>query len=59
VNKHDTIVSYEDIESILDEWFADYSINGKINVAKLYARIESVCEKNLRYFLDNEVNDDV
>ena len=52
------IVNYDDIESILDEWFADYSILGKVEIAKLYSQIERVCEKNLRLFLESDIDNE-
>ena len=39
---------FEDIEAIIDEWFADYDAeDGKVGVAKLYAEIHRIAEKNL------------
>ena len=46
------IVTYEEIESIIDEWFTDYAIKGKVEIAKLYASIMNCCEKNLHLFLE-------
>lgn len=48
------MVSFEDIESILEEWFCDYADNGNVAVAKLYTLIDKLNEKNLTYFLENK-----
>lgn len=48
------MVLFEDIESILEEWFCDYAVNGKVAVAKLYALIDRLNDKNLEYHLENK-----
>ena len=48
------MVSFEDIESILEEWFCDYADKGNVAVAKLYTLIDKLNEKNLTYFLENK-----
>lgn len=46
------MTSYEDIEEIIEEWFSDYARDGNVSVAKLYAYIDKLIEKNLRYYLN-------
>ena len=48
------MTSFEDIESIIEEWFCDYSTYGNVAVAKLYSLIEKSNESNLKYYLEQE-----
>lgn len=52
------MVSFEDVEQILEEWFCDYAAtDGVKGIAKLYAKIQCECEKNLDFQLDNKINE--
>lgn len=48
------MVSYEDIESIIEEWFSDYSICGNVEIARLYAHIRMCAENQLEYHMSKE-----
>jgi hypothetical protein len=42
-----------DIEIVIQEWFADASINGKVEVAKLYAEMRIEMDKQLEFILES------
>ncbi len=48
------MTSFEDIESIIAEWFCDYSTSGNVAVSKLYSLIEKCNDINLKYHLEQE-----
>ncbi len=49
------MTSFEDIEQIIEEWFSDYACNQGIKgVAKLYAKIQYECERNLDFQLNDK-----
>ena len=51
------MVSLEDIEQIIEEWFDDYAHNQGIKgLTKLYAKIQCECERNLDFQLDEAIN---
>lgn len=44
------MTSYECMENIIEEWFADTSINGVEGIAKTYATIIKSAELQLNFF---------
>lgn len=52
------MLSFEDVEQILEEWFTDYATtNGIKGITKLYAKIQCECERNLDFQLDVKINE--
>lgn len=52
------MVSFDDVEQIIEEWFSDYaSSDGLKGITKLYSKIQCECEKNLDFQFDNKINE--
>lgn len=51
------MVSFDDIESIIEEWFDDYSNERGIGgLAKLYAKVQYESDKNFDNQLQIQIN---
>lgn len=44
------MVSFEDMESCIQEWFSDHHHEGVCGIAKVYATIMMEAEKQLEFF---------
>lgn len=43
---------FEDMESIIEEWYSDCSINGAIEITKLYAHLDKLNENNMKQYFE-------
>lgn len=48
----------EDIKALIQEWFADTRVNGRVEVAKLYAQILLEVEKQLEFCMSDGDKDE-